>query len=214
MEGFQLLETMLYERSIGFYLLEPHLNRLTQSASYFSDESNDNSFVNCTMSDFREFIKANLQESVKNIGDDKRRIVRLTVDKQGVPNISTFAFQPIQEPVKITLDTQPTLSSNKFLYHKTTKRDMYNDARIRVGLESKEDLFDVVMYNEKHEITECSIANIAVQCYDAENNVKFWKTPQIECGLLGGTMRSQLIENGDIIPGIISLDDIKLAQQV
>ncbi|CAI2166322.1 17774_t:CDS:2 [Funneliformis geosporum] len=214
MEDFQLLETMLYERSIGFYLLEPHLNRLIQSASHFSEEFNDSSFVNCTTSEFREFIKATLQESVKNIEDDKRRIVRLTVDKQGVPNVSISAFQTIQEPVKITLDTQPTLSSNKFLYHKTTKRDLYKDARIRVGLESNKDLFDVILYNENHEITECSIANIAVEYYDAANNLKFWKTPQIECGLLGGTMRSHLIENGDIIPGVITLDDIKLAQQV
>jgi para-aminobenzoate synthetase/4-amino-4-deoxychorismate lyase len=135
------------------------------------------------------------------------------------------------------LDTQQIQSSDIFLYHKTTHRNIYNDARIRVsikknnnkhnlldfliisfsfkvGIESNKDLFDVLLYNEKNEITECSIANIAVEYYDEEKDIKFWKTPKIECGLLGGVMRSHLIDNGEIIPGVITLNEIKLAQQV
>ena len=81
-------------------------------------------------------------------------------------------------------------------------------------MESNKDLFDVLLYNEKNEITECSIANIAIECYDAEKDVKFWKTPKIECGLLGGVMRSYLIDNEKIIPGVITLDEITSAQQV
>ncbi|EXX53969.1 uncharacterized protein OCT59_017960 [Rhizophagus irregularis] len=216
--NFQLLETILYEPQFGFYLLNLHLNRLTQSASYFSKQFNDkSSFANCTTSEFQEFIKEQLQESVSQIGYDKTQRVRLTVNKQGIPTITTTILpssnSPLQEPLKITLDTQQTQSSDIFLYHKTTHRNIYNDARIRVGIESNKDLFDVLLYNERNEITECSIANIAVEYYDDEKNIKYWKTPKIECGLLGGVMRSHLIENGEIIPGVITLSEIKLAQQ-
>ncbi|CAB5188266.1 D-aminoacid aminotransferase-like PLP-dependent enzyme [Rhizophagus irregularis] len=216
--NFQLLETILYEPQFGFYLLNLHLNRLTQSASYFSKQFNDkSSFANCTTSEFQEFIKEQLQESVSQIGYDKTQRVRLTVNKQGIPTITTTILpssnSPLQEPLKITLDTQQTQSSDIFLYHKTTHRNIYNDARIRVGIESNKDLFDVLLYNERNEITECSIANIAVEYYDDEKNIKYWKTPKIECGLLGGVMRSHLIENEEIIPGVITLSEIKLAQQ-
>ncbi|CAB4475923.1 unnamed protein product [Rhizophagus irregularis] len=201
--NFQLLETILYEPQFGFYLLNLHLNRLTQSASYFSKQFNDkSSFANCTTSEFQEFIKEQLQESVSQIGYDKTQRVRLTVNKQGIPTITTTILPSSNSPLQ-----------DIFLYHKTTHRNIYNDARIRVGIESNKDLFDVLLYNERNEITECSIANIAVEYYDDEKNIKYWKTPKIECGLLGGVMRSHLIENEEIIPGVITLSEIKLAQQ-
>lgn len=60
----------------GFYLLNLHLNRLAQSASYFSKRSNDkSSFANCTTTEFREFIKDKLQESVSQVGNDKTQRV-------------------------------------------------------------------------------------------------------------------------------------------
>ncbi|CAG8692119.1 7796_t:CDS:2, partial [Dentiscutata heterogama] len=116
------------------------------------------------------------------------------------------------------LDTKFTPSDNIFLYHKTTNRKIYDDARQHVHLDlipgpnNKDDIFDVLMYNERNEITECSISNIAVEFFD-NNGKLFWKTPEIECGLLSGVMRSYLIENGDIIPGVITIKELKTAQQ-
>ncbi|CAG8803376.1 12841_t:CDS:2, partial [Racocetra persica] len=120
-------------------------------------------------------------------------------------------------PLKIVLDTTFTSSDNIFLYHKTTNRKIYDDARRRThlnlipGSNSKNDILDVLLYNERSEITECSISNIAVEFFD--NNKLFWKTPAIECGLLSGVMRSYLIEIGDIIPGVITIEELKTAQQ-
>lgn len=44
------------------------------------------------------------------------------------------------------------------------------------------DIFDVLMYNENNEITECSISNIAVEFYGRDKKDIIWKTPKIECG--------------------------------
>ncbi|CAG8660221.1 3058_t:CDS:2, partial [Cetraspora pellucida] len=122
------------------------------------------------------------------------------------------------EPLKIVLDTTFTSSDNIFLYHKTINRKIYDDARRRTHLDlipsssSKDDIFDVLLYNERNEITECSISNIAVEFFD--NNKSFWKTPEIGCaGLLSGVMRSYLIEIGDVTPGVITIEELKTAQQ-
>ncbi|CAG8494449.1 2503_t:CDS:2 [Diversispora eburnea] len=143
------------------------------------------------------------------------------IDDREFELLETILYDPPLEPLKIILDKECTLSTDMFLYHKTTHRKVYEDARIRMNLNllpgsknENNDIFDVLMYNENNEITECSISNIAVEFYDQDKKKMVWKTPKIECGLLPGTMRSYLINLGKIICDKITIDELKIAQQV
>ncbi|CAG8742086.1 5426_t:CDS:2, partial [Dentiscutata erythropus] len=220
---FELLESILYEPPDGFFLLDKHLSRLRNSAKFFFQDPNYGFFENCTSLEFSKTVKARLIQHVESLDKDVKQRVRLTVSKDGEIDITSATLDKLytpallEEPLKIKLDTTFTPSDNIFLTHKTTNRKVYDEARKRLGLgpkpgsDSKNNIFDTLLFNEKNEITECSISNIAVQFYD-ENKKLFWKTPKVECGLLPGVMRENLIQKGEITHGVISVEEIKAAQ--
>ena len=61
---------------------------------------------------------------------------------------------------------------------------------------------DVLLWNEKNEITECCIYNIAI--YKKGR----WVTPPLKCGLLPGIMRAELIKQNKIYEEIIYVSDL------
>ena len=62
------------------------------------------------------------------------------------------------------------------------------------------------MFNEAGELTECSIANVALQ--DADGR---WRTPPADCGLLAGTMRAEHLRAGALYEGVVTVDDLRRA---
>lgn len=112
-------------------------------------------------------------------------------------------FMDLESPPRmVCLDSQPSVhSADALLKHKTTWRFHYTAARQRTIAQGSE-IFDVVMFNERREITETSIANVAVETEHG------WRTPALHCGLLPGVMRAQLLEDGMLQEGIVSLDDL------
>ncbi|KAL1919753.1 uncharacterized protein VTP21DRAFT_1684 [Calcarisporiella thermophila] len=192
---FKLLETILYEPGKGFYLLDRHFNRLLASAQFFE--------INAPSSNK---IEKEMQERVKQHGDIPQK-VRVLVDKTGgliveaYPLIANARTDPT-----IVLDTQPVSSEDIFLRHKTTHRPYYERARARADVPATYQ--DVVLYNERGEITETSICNIAVEMEDGT-----WITPSVECGCLAGTMRSELLEKGEIQCGIVTVVELAKASK-
>jgi para-aminobenzoate synthetase/4-amino-4-deoxychorismate lyase len=61
---------------------------------------------------------------------------------------------------------------------------------------------DVILFNDAGEVTESTRANIAIQ----RNGVFY--TPPVSCGLLAGTLREALIQEGRFVERIISLDEL------
>jgi branched-subunit amino acid aminotransferase/4-amino-4-deoxychorismate lyase len=116
-----------------------------------------------------------------------------------------------KKPLIVALDTQPTESQSPYVLNKTTQRDLYNAARDRLNCDfhageqgREENTFDVLLFNQNGEITETSIANIAI-----EKEPGVWVTPRVECGLLPGVFRRHLLESGQVQEGIIHIDDLK-----
>ena len=111
------------------------------------------------------------------------------------------------------LDSAPVSSADARLQHKSSERDVYDMARARVGVAASgphgPPTLDVLMFNEAGELTECSVANIAMQ--DAHGQ---WRTPPIDCGLLAGTMRAALLQTGALYEAVITLEDLQEAVQV
>ncbi|KAI0363147.1 hypothetical protein BV20DRAFT_975993 [Pilatotrama ljubarskyi] len=95
----------------------------------------------------------------------------------------------------VHLDRVPTPLS-AFTRTKTTLRDHYNSARDRFNIPppptSSQD--EVLLYNEKGDIMETSIRNIAF----IRRSPPCWVTPSTSSGCLPGVMRRFLLEQGRI----------------
>ncbi|KAG0354872.1 hypothetical protein BG005_006156 [Podila minutissima] len=223
MTEVHLLETLLYDPTDGLFLLDYHCDRMIESAKelapYFS---NDPETFLRDLIPTRSELTNKLELAVKNAGKDQRQRLRLLLDFDGAVTIQsshlpseTKAFQ--DGSIVVVLDTQATPKDNVFLRHKTTEREVYNEARNRAGLGpvtalvSPDTPFDVILYNEDREVMETTIANIAVETENEETGELEWITPPASSGLLRGTMRRKLLESGEIREGVVTLNDLKKA---
>jgi para-aminobenzoate synthetase/4-amino-4-deoxychorismate lyase len=89
------------------------------------------------------------------------------------------------------------------LYHKTTSRETYDDA-----LASAPGIFDVLLWNEDGEATELTRGNLVAELDGCK-----W-TPPVECGLLGGTLRAELLEAGEIAERAITVEELARAERL
>ena len=103
----------------------------------------------------------------------------------------------------MTIAKAPIDSSDVFLYHKTTNRKPYEEA-----IKTSTGFNDVILFNERGEATESTIANIAV-----EIDGRLW-TPPISSGLLAGTYRAWLIEQKKIQEKSISLNELRQSTNI
>ena len=175
----------------GFGLLKMHLQRLKNSAEYFGFK-------------FEEAeILLHLHELEKSFCDSPMR-VRLELSRRGKIKVETYKLEnSSQEILKLALAKAPIDDKNPFLYHKTTRREIYEKAR-----ESCPGYDDVLLWNERNEVCEGTLANIAI----LEGEI--WWTPPISSGLLPGTFRESLLESGKIKEKVIHLDELKNAKSI
>ncbi|MTJ50533.1 aminodeoxychorismate synthase component I [Dolichospermum sp. UHCC 0259] len=189
---FSLLETILWQPDDGYFVLDYHLQRLQGSAIYF----NFNIDINRLKKQLDELTKKFLNQAYK---------VRLLLDYYGKITYQTIPLSPVnnQEFVKLGMCCTPIDSNNLFLYHKTTNRQVYETAKAAFP-----DCDDVLLWNERGEITETCIGNIVV-----ELNGKFI-TPPVKCGLLAGTFRADLLEKAKIQEEIITVKMLKYINRI
>jgi len=188
---FELLETMLWTPEEGLFLGKEHLERMGASAAYFDYQFD------------RNRIEDMLADVVQGLPRKKHRL-RLLLQRNGKFNVtastdSIFADTTLQP---IGLAAEPVDVDNPFLYHKTTRRDVYERAVRSTGDD------DVLLWNTRQEITESSIANVVIQIEDE------WCTPPVESGLLAGTYRGWLIRKGEIKERKIYLDEIAAGAEI
>jgi len=184
--GFSLLETILWTPGEGFFLLDYHLRRLHESAVYFG---------------FRADIGRIREElsSVAALLPGRSHKVRLLVSEDGGITCETSLLDGLEEsgPVTVGLSPKPVDSSCRFLYHKTTNRGIYDTLR-----SLRPECGDVLLWNERGEITETTVANIVVEL-DGE-----LLTPPVRSGLLPGTFRAWLLDTGAVREKTIRLEDL------
>jgi para-aminobenzoate synthetase / 4-amino-4-deoxychorismate lyase len=189
---FSLLETMRWTAGEGFFLLEDHLQRLSDSAEYFGFPYD------------REKVVSFLKSLHPNLSGPAARL-RLLLDKQGLLSQQNYTLdiEPPNLPLRVRIAHDPVNSNNIFLFHKTTNRDVYENARLH-----QSDCDDVLLFNEHDELTETSISNLIF-----ELNGKL-VTPPTRCGLLSGTFRSHLLKQGKIRERIVKLADLPNCTQI
>ncbi|MCG8458049.1 MAG: aminotransferase class IV, partial [Holophagales bacterium] len=184
--GFELLETLRWTSGSGYFLLEYHLERLRQSAEYF-----DFPFDRAT-------IDEHLAKLAKRLGNGGYRI-RLLLTSDGRTRVT---WSPVDEkrPVKeqpLRLAKRPVDRDDPFLYHKTTRRDVYEEAMQQAGGAG-----DVLLWNGDGFVTESTVANVVVRTGG------HLVTPPVSCGLLAGTYRQWLLEEGKIEERPVHVDEL------
>jgi para-aminobenzoate synthetase / 4-amino-4-deoxychorismate lyase len=188
MSDFQLIETMRVSETGEVYLLERHLERLSNSARYFAFTCN----------------AAKVREEILHVALREARhcCLRLTLGKDGTSRLDA---QPLSVGYaqRLKLSSVRVHSSDVFLYHKTTKRGIYDEARRECDLQT-----DAILINEHGEITETTIMNIAV-FRDGR-----WLTPPGSCGLLRGVMREELLAQGEIVEAVTRADELRHGESI
>ncbi len=189
-DEFKLIETMLL-RNGKIYLLKYHLERLIKSAKYFDFKLPKN-------------LKTQLQklENDNKIGKFK---VRLLLGKDGKIEIEKTSLEKTPRIGYISIAKEKVRSDDIFLYHKTTKRELYNKY---LELAKSNGLVDFIFTNEKGEITEGCIHNIILKIGDE------LITPFRYSGLLRGIMLKYLKIKYKIKEKVIYLEELKKADKI
>jgi para-aminobenzoate synthetase/4-amino-4-deoxychorismate lyase len=182
----ELFETLRWEPGAGFRRLERHLERLAASAAYFGWPLD------------LEAALERLGEAVA--GEAATRRVRLVLSPDGSLEAGSRALEALPEPRRLALAAEPIDSRDRYLFHKTTRREPYERAR-----RSAPEADDVLLWNERGEITESTIANLVV--VRGGDRV----TPPIECGLLPGVLRSELVASGRVRESVVTREELESA---
>ena len=187
--AFELFESLGHAPAEGFRHLDEHLERLAASARYFG---------------FRfelEAAAAALKQAVIEVIEPC--VVRLTLARDGALSTDVGDLPPAEERVRVALDDEPVDPSDLWLFHKTTRRAPYQRRR-----ERRPDVSDVVLVNDRGELTESTIANLAVRLEGV------WVTPPIDAGLLPGTYRTVLLREGRLIERPVTIDELGRAGEL
>ncbi len=186
---FQLIETILWQPDKGFWLLHQHLDRMQNSAIYFS--------FNIAREKLARQL-ANLANKWQVDSTTPLR-VRILLFRNGKVDISpTECAKPalLTLPDKIILPQQKqglpqiaisrykTDSHSNLLFHKTTRREFYDQERKRA---MEQNLYEMIFCNKEGDVTEGTISNVIIKKAD------MFYTPPQTCGLLAGVGREYLL---------------------
>lgn len=182
----ELIESLRYER--GYCRLEMHLNRLLDSVRYFDIPADRNE------------IKRALHTTEQMLDRNSLYKVRLTLNEDGGINIGYETIPPvIEQPVRLKICTTPTDSNDRFLFHKTNRRELYVT---EYKIAQEEGYFDVLFQNECGQITEGAITNLYIKKDD------MLCTPPVSCGLLNGVYRQMLLNDGKVKEEVVTIEDL------
>ena len=187
--GFRLLETINWTPEGGFALLDRHIRRICASAACFG--------MACDGPEMRSML-ANAVEDLR--GPSK---VRLLLERDGGLLCEAVDLVPLNDPLRVAFAIAPIERDDVFLYHKTTRRDVYERAKA-----SRPDADTVLLWNADREVTEAAEANIVVTVGGEK------VTPPVSSGLLPGTMRAELLDAGEIVERVVTVDEVRAAEQI
>ncbi|MGA9161117.1 MAG: aminodeoxychorismate synthase component I [Actinomycetota bacterium] len=187
--AFELFESLAHSPAEGFRHVHEHLERMAASAGYFGYR-----FEPETAAAALKLAVADRPEPV---------IVRLTLARDGSVSTDVRDLPPAGGSVRVAIDEEAVDPSDVWLFHKTTRRAPYQRRRGR-----RPDVDDVLLTNDRGDVTEATIANVAVRIAGA------WVTPPIDAGLLPGTYRAALVRDGRLIERTVATDELRDAAEI
>jgi para-aminobenzoate synthetase/4-amino-4-deoxychorismate lyase len=185
-----LFEAMLWTPAGGYFLLDRHMNRLADSARYFGVPVDP------------ARVRGKLDAFASGLPPEDHK-VRLVVDRSGEVTASAQPLAAIGKPAvqRVCLARRPVSSADAHRYHKTSdRRALDRELADHPGCD------DVILWNEKGEVTESCTANVVAETGGRK------VTPPVACGLLAGTFRAELLAEGSITEAVLTREDIRTAR--
>lgn len=170
-ETFQLLESILWND--GYSFLPLHLERMESSAAYFGFKFDRASIIEA------------LEDVGKRLASGARTKVRVLLERSGAVKITHAPVEELTGSGTVTISAIRISSSDRFLRHKTTRRQLYDEQYHQAILQGYD---EVLFLNERNEVTEGAISNLFIETGGQ------WVTPPVDCGLLPGIYRWHLLE--------------------
>src|SRR5262245_60499798 len=187
--SFSLLETMRLEHG-QVERLERHVARMAEAARYFAYQWSEPAVREALASVAREHPKGSWR-------------LRLLLSIDGHPKIECTPHAEEARRWRVDFARDPIDPLDPFIRHKTTRRIVYEEAK-----RSKPDLDDVLLWNDRGEVTESTIGNVVAEI----DGVRY--TPPLSSGLLGGTFRAEQLEAGAIQERVLTKADIASAARL
>ena len=132
--------------------------------------------------------------------------VRLELDRLGGMIVAADPTQlaparwwphPGTDYVTCVINSKPIASTSVYRFHKTTARRPYRERQeMHAGVD------EVLLVNERGELTEGTWRNVAVQFGGT------WVTPPLASGCLPGVLRQVLIDEGALAEEVVMVDDL------
>ena len=194
---FELIETIRWERGLGFHLLERHLVRLQSSAGHFGYPYD------------RGKVLGALSAEVERLDSDVH-MVRLLLAEDGTITVTSSRIElPSRDTVwRFAISDQRVDEKDALFFHKTTRRQFYDREMERQKAATGCD--EVVFLNKKGELTEGTRTNLFL-----ELDGRLF-TPALTCGLLPGTLREELIDlpRAAASEAVLTLADLARADRI
>jgi 4-amino-4-deoxychorismate lyase len=186
-QDFELIETFRYEPERGFIRLDRHLARMAASAETLGFTFSPRS------------LEARL--GVLDVGKTGLR-VRLALNAKGQISIATEPYDRLPADTVWRLKFAKTRldSRDPLLRHKTSRRDIYSRARAEF---TRDEADEVLLLNEKDEVCEGCVTNLFLEVPHGG-----WLTPALECGLLPGVLRQEMLKNKDAVSVHLSVWEV------
>jgi len=194
LDDLRLIETMRFD-GVRVPLLDRHLRRLRRSADYFSIPVDV------------ERIRRRVESQIRQHDIHTVRMMRLTVDRWGRSTLETTPLDDsVEGPWQLVLADERVDPSNRFLYHKTSRRDVYDRAAKQAVAEGAD---EAVLVNENGEVTEGARSNVFVRLDGG-----LW-TPPVSCGLLAGVYREHILDTVDEAgERVLTIEDLYRADEI
>jgi para-aminobenzoate synthetase / 4-amino-4-deoxychorismate lyase len=135
--------------------------------------------------------------------------MRLLLDQNGATQLAIELLSDPgnnPDPLRVCIASERTDPADRFLFHKTTRRALYDRA---LATARSSGFADVLFLNTREEVTEGAVDNVFIEKSGR------WYTPPLDCGVLPGVYRRHLLSTR---PGtkekILTLNDLKAADGV
>jgi para-aminobenzoate synthetase / 4-amino-4-deoxychorismate lyase len=183
-EEFHLVETMRHEAGRGVCSLDAHLARAAGSAHFFGFRFDQSA------------VRAALRAHLTGVGDAR---VRLRCHRDGNIGVDLGGLPaPDRGQAVLVIDDVPVDTTECWPHHKTSRRRPYT-----TRLHRHPDAADVVLVNERGEVTETCTAALAVSLDGT------WWTPPLESGCLPGVERARLVAAGVVRERVLRPADLR-----
>jgi len=189
---FGLIETLLWTRDEGFFLLHEHLERLRRSSAQLGFRCDESRVVEAL---------TRAAESFPGAAAARLR-VRIVLSADGAIESSAAQIEPVAANAvwTVAIAERRFDSGDPLLRHKTTRREIYETELAVANAD------EVLFLNERDEVCEGARANVFL----AREGVLL--TPPLSSGLLPGTLRAHLLREGRAREAVLRLADFEGAE--